>query len=751
MCSVPIGDLGGIHSCRTCCNGCCNSVRRVPLRTPAAQAAEKLDAKSVAFFESKIRPVLVNSCYECHSAKSAKVKGGLLLDTRDGIRKGGDKGHGIVPGKLEESLVVTAMQHTTLKMPPKAKLPDSVIADFEEWVKMGAPDPRDEAGVTAYKRLSLEEAKSFWSFKPVQKPQVPSVKDTDWARDDIDRFILAKLDEKGLKPVADADKRTLIRRVYFDLIGLPPTPEEVEAFLNDKTPEAFSKIVDKLLASPHYGERWGRHWLDVARYAETNGNTDNNPFPYAYKYRDYVIEAFNSDKPYTRFVQEQIAGDLLPSKDAKEKDSLVVATGFLALTSKPRPQNNPDYRFDLIADQIDVTSRAVLGLSVMCARCHDHKFDPISTKEYYGLAGVFDSTQMFSGATGKVGNGKGGVGGLLTLSDGSQAMGIREGKVIDCQVCLQGESTKLGESVPHGVLAVATPGAPPKFSKAQSGRLELANWLTTAENPMTARVAVNRIWLHLFGEGILRSPDNFGFLGERPSHPELIDHLASRFVDSGWSTKQLIRSMVLSHAYQMASTYDERTFNADPNNVLVWRMPQRRLEGEAIRDAVLAVSGRLDPTPAKGNPTEMIGGKGKKAVYGSKESNHRSVYLGVPRGAPLPEILAVFDIASPNLSVTQREITTVPIQALFMMNSNFIADQSMHLAERLLADTKLDDAGRVKLAYELAYTRLPTQAERARALDFIQKHAGTDKKTQTAAWASLGQAIYASAEFRYID
>jgi hypothetical protein len=687
----------------------------------------------------------VKSCYECHSAKSSKVQGGLLLDSRDGIRKGGDKGPAVVPGKPEDSLLILALRHDTLKMPPKSdKLPEAVLADFTHWVKIGAPDPRDGTAA-AYKKMTLEEAREHFAFKPLSKPATPKVRDAGWAKDDLDRFIFAKLQEKGLKPVADADRRTLLRRLSFDLIGLPPSPEQVEAFVNDKSAQALEKVVDELLQSPHFGERWGRHWLDLARYAESNGNADNTPFPHAWRYRDYVIAALNQDKPYDQFIREQIAGDLLPSKDAKAKDEQLTATGFLALTSKPRAQNNPDFRMDLVADQIDVTSRAVLGLSVMCARCHDHKFDPIPTREYYALAGIFDSTTMLFGAGGVKGKGAG-PGGLHALSDGGTVMGVKEGRIADAAICIRGDTTQKGETVPRGFLTVVNLNgqSAPTINRSGSGRLQLADWLTRPENPLTARVAVNRVWLHLFGRGLVNSPDNFGSLGEKPSHPELLDYLATRFIANGWSTKKLIRAVVLSRTYQLSSAHHAANYEADPDNVLVWRMSSRRLEAEPIRDAILAVAGRLDRTPPQGSLSTATAAK--RPTYSGKDASVRSVYLGIVRGAPLPELLALFDVASPNLVVAQREVTTVPTQSLYFLNSPWVVEQAKSFAQRLLTEKSMDDAGRVDLAYRLALARPATEREKAKALTYVQQ-AGANEK----AWTGFCQALFACAEFRYIQ
>jgi len=707
------------------------------------------DPKGIEFFENKIRPILATHCYECHSDKAAKLRASLRLDTREGVLRGGDTGPAIVPGKPAESLLLKSLQHdeAAKKMPPKTSLPAGAIADIEKWIAMGAPDPR--TGGPGYKRLTLEEARSFWSFVPVQNPPAPRIVTGAWPKTDADRFILARLEAKGLRPVADADRATLIRRLSFDLIGLPPTPEEVEAFIKDADPRAVEKLVDRLLGSSHIGERWGRYWLDLARYAESNGNADNTSFPEAWRYRDYVIKSVGADKPYDRFIREQIAGDLLAPAEGQTKDELLIATGFLALTSKPRAQNNPDFKYDLIADQIDVTARSVLGLSVMCARCHDHKFDPIATKEYYGLAGIFDSSVMLYGAAVRGGgnNKNAPKGEMHTLSSG-QAMGMKEGSVKECKVCLGGDSTKLGETAPRGFLRVATLGQAPSI-KSGSGRLELAEWLTSRDNPLTARVAVNRIWLHLFGQGLVKSADNFGFLGDKPSHPELLDHLAWQFMANDWSVKKLIRSLVLSRTYQLSSSFDAASYKADPDNILRWRMSQRRLDAEAFRDAILAVSGQLILTPATGSSATATA-RGNRTAYASKDIKNRSVYLAIVRGAPLSESLSIFDVANPNIVVAQREETTVPVQALYLMNSPFIIDQAKATAERLLSHNAADEAGRIDQAYRLCFARSATAAEKERAQKYLTGATQDLGGKRAEAWTSFCQALIASAEFRYI-
>jgi hypothetical protein len=717
-------------------------------------AAEKLDPKGVEFFESKIRPVLAKYCYECHSAKSSKVKGNLLLDTRAGIRAGGDTGPAVVPGKISESLIISSLKHEDFKMPPKERLPDSIVHDFETWIAMGAPDPRDGGSAKAYHTLTLEESKNFWSFKQPVKHSPPAVKNAAWAKTEIDKFLLAKMEEKNLHPAPDAKPAALLRRLHFDLVGLPPSAEEVDAFENSYAAnprQAIEKVVDALLASRHFGERWGRYWLDIARFAETNGNADNVPLPEAYRYRNYVIAAYNADKPYDQFIREQIAGDLLPAKNNAHRDELLTATGVFALTSKPRAQNNPDYKYDLLADQIDVATRAVLGLSVMCARCHDHKFDPISTKEYYSLAGIFDSSLMLWGTNGGAANGVKGarINGFHKLSDGGNAMGLREGTPNDIAVCIRGESKDLGEIVPRGYLKAVSVSDAPEINRQQSGRLELAQYMSSRYNPFTARVAVNRIWQHLFGQGIVRTPDNFGNLGEKPTHPELLDYLALRFVDLGWSTKKMIREIVLTRAYQMSSAHDDANYKLDPDGLYVWRMPTRRLDAEAIRDAVMFVSGALNLEPMQGTMIGTLQGGKKNITNGAAESNHRSVYQAILRGRPMPEVLSLFDLASPNLIVAQREVTTVPAQALFLMNSNFIRNHSRQFADRLLAAKGVSDAQRVDLAYKMAFGRNATQEERDRTLGYLNEFA--KDSMPAAAWQTFCQTLYAAAEFRYIE
>jgi cytochrome c553 len=802
----------------------------------AAVATGGVDAGQLEFFEKNIRPVLADKCYKCHSAQSEKVKGGLLLDTREGIRQGGDSGHAVVPGNVGESLLIKALRYTDkdTAMPPQksgGKLPDNVIADFEKWVKMGAPDPREGKAVVAKKEIDFTKAREFWAFKAPQAAPVPDVSDKAWPRTDLDRHVLAGIEAKGLKPVADADKRSLIRRTYFDLIGLPPTPEDMDAFFKDKSPDAFVKVVDRLLASPQFGERWGRHWLDVARYAESTGKERNFTFPEAWRYRDYVVGAFNADKPYDEFIREQIAGDLLPAKDAAERNEHLIATGFLAIGTKSlNEKNKTQFEMDLVDEQIDVTSRAVLGLTAACARCHDHKFDPIPTKDYYALAGIFRSSRTFFGTAGGQKNKNGSP--LLTLNAVSQpavpqpatapaadaalkallaqnpkraqrfaamtpdqqakaierikangklgridapaaaqtpaatagagqAMGVQDGRPGDCPIYVRGEVDNIGPTVPRGFLTILTPGGMPSINSQHSGRLELADWLAGTGNPLTARVMANRVWLNLFGEGIVPTADNFGATGEKPSNPALLDYLATRFMSDGWSVKKLIRNIVLSRTYQLSGNFDAKNYEADPDNVLVWRASPRRLDAEAIRDAILAASGQLTLTPPVGSVVANVGegyiGKGIRPATFNVNANYRSVYLPIVRDF-VPEMLGIFDFAEPSLVVAARETTNVPSQSLFMMNSAFVLENSRALAKRLLAMSQYDYSQRITMAYMLTLSRPPSEAERARADKFLRSEAqglipaknGKAQEAGEIAWATFCQALFACAEFRYL-
>jgi hypothetical protein len=807
------------------------------LSVPAAysEISETPDKTQLEFFEKNIRPVLSSKCYKCHSAESKDVKGGLLLDTREGSRDGGDSGHAVVAGDIDESLIIKALkwQDKDMRMPPQkegGKLPDNVIADFEQWIKMGAPDPRTGGAKVVKKNADTGKGKDFWAFQSPKASPPPDVKDSAWPRSDIDRFVLAAQEAKGLHPVADADRRTLIRRVYFDLIGMPPSPAEIEAYLKDESPDAFEKVVDQLLSSPRFGERWARHWLDVARYAESTGKERNVTYPTAWRYRDYVIAAFDADKPYDQFIREQIAGDLLPASDTRERNEHLVATGFLAIGVKGLNEKNAEqFRMDEIDEQIDTTTRAVLGLTVACARCHDHKFDPVPQRDYYALAGIFRSTRSYYGTNDANAKRNRHVTPLLTLapeegdsaistepsqpskampsvapsrpfaakrlqklaarnsqkaaelrqrlqranagaeirpdrdpSAADRCMGVGEGKPSNCNVLVRGEISQPGENVPRGFVTVLNAASAPAIPGNQSGRLELAQWLTSPSNPLTARVEVNRIWLHLFGRGLVRTADNFGVNGEMPSNPQLLDALAVQFMSDGWSEKRFIRSIVLSRTYQLASTANAAATEVDPDNILLWRASPRRLDAEAIRDAILTASGQMQTNPPHGSVVANIGdgniGKGRKpAMLSNIEAEYRSVYLPIVRDFT-PEVLEIFDFAEPSLVVAGRDVTNVPSQALYLMNNSFVREQAAAMCKRILA-TQISYSERITLAYELALSRPPSAVERARADRYLLDEARSlipvkNGRTNDAAelsWSTFCQALFACAEFRYLQ
>jgi len=799
----------------------CQDPPRVPSDEPEPA---KLDPAGVRFFEQKIRPVLVQHCYSCHSANTKKPRGDLRLDSRAGLLKGGTSGPALVPGKVEDSLLIQALHYDDLAMPPPGKLPASVIADFEHWVAMGAPDPRDGTAAWGTRGIDLEAGRQFWAFQAPRRHPTPAVKDVDWPRGEVDRFILARLEAVGLRPVADADRLTLLRRVTIDLLGLPPTPEEMDAFLADKKPGAFERVVDRLLASPHFGERWGRHWLDVARYADSNGKDENLTFHEAWRYRDYVIASFNSDKPLDRFLQEQLAGDLLPADSVAQRDVQLTATGFLVVGPKMLFDRDPLKRkMDVVDEQIDTVGRALLGLTVACARCHDHKFDPIPNADYYALAGVFASTRTLDGikennplVSGWMLRPLGAEGerlrtarlahqqklealgealrqaradllgweGRPTAADAGPriaagrarvkelevaeralaaapppapglAMAVRdEDPPADVPINIRGNPHAAGALVPRGFLRVASAAVPPTVPACRSGRRELAEWLTDRAHPLTARVLVNRAWLHLFGQGLVRSVDDFGAQGERPSHPELLDDLAVRFMEDGWSMKRLVRTLVLSRTYQLAAQEGAAAVRIDPENRLCWHAPCRRLEAEVLRDAMLCVSGRLDRSmggSAVASLSEFATNNGGKGGIATDQNVRRSVYLPVIRN-DLPALFEAFDFADPDVCTGKRSATLVPTQALYLMNSPFVMDQARHAAIRLRAEAA-DDPARLTLLYRRALGRAPAPVEWEAARLFLHEQcraaSATGPDAELEAWAAVCQAVFGCADFRF--
>jgi hypothetical protein len=770
-----------------------------------------------AFFEKKVRPVLAEHCYACHSTRAKKVKANLLVDSRAGLLKGGDTGPAIVPGQPDKSLLIQVLYHGDAgNMPPKGKLPGAVIADLKQWVKMGAPWPKEATAKTGSTLDTTVIAKGHWAFRSLQKQKPPAVKDPSLAWSDIDRFILARLDAAGLEPGPLADRRTLIRRVTFDLTGLPPTPQEVASFLEDKTPDAFTRVVDRLLASPHFGERWGRHWLDVARYADSSGGGANMIYYHAWRYRDYVINSFNRDKPFDQFMVEQIAGDKLPAADDDQRREQLIATGFMMLGALELAEYDKEkLRMDIVDEQIDSLGRVFLGLTLGCARCHDHKFDPVPTRDYYALAGILRSTvtmskteafgvislpsrrllpvlperqDAFQAARESLREAEDELACLqvayrsappetkkeilaqITAAQarvqqhrsqldkiGQYALALEdERQPADYRVCIRGDAHNLGPVVPRGFLTVVDAPAL-AIERGQSGRLELARSLTRSEDPLPSRVLVNRVWHWLFGVGLVPTVDNFGTKGDLPSHPELLDFLAQRFRDEGWRIKPLVRAIVLSRVYQQASDSEATRAKRDPENRLFWRHDRRRLEAEEIRDSVLTASGQLDL--AMGGPTHTYTGRLGVDLQGSALKNadpwrRRGVYLPVYRGGYTLDMFQVFDFPDSGLVSGRRSVTTVPTQALFLMNSPFLMDQAGHIAKRLLS-LPGTPAARLRSAYWMLLSRAPTQAEERRDLRFLTDYAEANKpakgSAEEAAWAALAHALMASNEFRFLD
>ncbi|WP_245817982.1 DUF1549 domain-containing protein [Granulicella rosea] len=801
-----------------------------PVRTSAVAYPRPATPEQLAYFEKNVRPILVNRCYNCHS-DAFKEAGGLRVDVGISIFSGGNEGPVIIPGHPEKSLLIERVKtaDTKKRMPQESteSLPAEEVAILERWIKDGAawPDETEKLPQTparlavAYPRLR----QSFWSWQALTDPQPPVVANNTWSLTSVDRFLLAKMQEKKLAPVKDADAVTLIRRVSYDLTGLPPTPAEVKAFERDHSEQAYTKLVDRLLASQQFGERWGRHWLDVARYAESSGPSRNMPYPNAWRYRDYVIDAVNRDVPYNRFLQEQLAGDLLPSATPAEHDRLLTATGFLALGPKDVNQRfKARFKMDNVDDQIDTVARSTMALTVSCARCHDHKFDPIPATDYYALAGIFTSTVDASG----LGSRMGGAGldyyepkqlGYLhaaelapaipqkqlddlkaardaakkeldaarekdaaaakanpahaPLSDvekqkrlelqrkfvqlredyqlaadlGERGYGVhsvRDGVVADTTVRIRGVEERHGPAVPRGFLTVVNLPDTPRIPADHSGRLELAQWITRADNPLTSRVYVNRVWAHLFGAGIVLSLDNFGTTGDQPSNPELLDYLAQDFVRNGWSTKKLVRELVLTRAYRLGSEVPAEYRDIDPADRYVWRHAPRRLEAEEVRDSILASSGQLDLKQPQGSPTMALrmieirddGPVVDSVLSAADRSRYRSIYLPLLRDE-IPRPLAAFDPVTQTLVTGKRDETTVPTQALFMLNSPFVRQQSRLLADRLLANRQSSDAGRIREAYQRVLGHAPTAQDTARVNAFLARYSATWGKAHPASTA----------------
>ena len=797
------------------------------------------------FFESKIRPVLVANCVKCHGPE--KQKSGLRLDSRAALLAGGEQGPSIIPGKADESLLIAAVRHEDdLKMPPSKKLPVDQVADLTRWITMGAPWPgstdAEPASTSTIRKSGLaitDKDRAHWAFQSIKRPSSPSVHNLAWVANPIDAFILAKLDAKGLRPSPPASKLELARRLYYDLTGLPPTPREAEAFISNPSPNAYEQLVDRLLDSPHYGEKWGRHWLDLVRYAETNSYERDNPKPSAWRFRDYVIKSFNADKPIDRFISEQLAGDEIAPGDI---DALT-ATGYYRLGIwDDEPTDRDQARFDGLDDIVATTTQVFLGMTVDCARCHDHKIDPIPQKDYYRFVSFFHNINHFhnGGPTDEfpilhgpidkaaheahlldlkskqndlkskietienelLANASQGGASLksadvrkLITTDGTKLLGAERIKVYnalsrelmaaelekpsketvlfvteagpiapDTFVLLRGNPHVPGDKIEPGfltVLGTPPPAIPAPGSKAKTTgrRTALAAWITSPTNPLTSRVLANRVWQYHFGRGLVRSPNNFGTQGDKPTHPELLDWLASELVSNGWRLKSLHKLILTSNAYQMSSRPNPEAAAKDAMNDTFWRYDMRRLTAEEVRDSVLAVSGSLNPKMYGPGvfpeiPAEVMAGQSQPGYGWGKssreESNRRSIYVHVKRSLLTP-ILESFDLAETDRSSPVRFSTTQPTQALAMLNGKFLNEQAAILAERLKREAGPEPISQVRLALQFATCRPPADNEIKRGAALLSSLQTQDGISPDEALKTFSLVVLNLNEFLFLD
>jgi len=796
-----------------------------------------LSTRAVDVFRDQVEPILRQRCYECHS-HAGKIKGGLTLDSPSGWQKGGESGPALVPGALDQSRLIKAVHYATpdLEMPPKAKLPASEIAILEQWVAAGAPDPREAVIVAAKKGVDIEAGRKHWAYQPVRETAPPPVRDKAWPLNEVDAFLLAKLESAGLHPGAAAEAHTWLRRVTFDLTGLPPTEAEIAAFIAVPSLQAHERVVDRLLDSKAYGERWARHWLDLVGYAEQIGTEGKIFAEHAWRYRDYLLKSFSADKPFDRFIREQIAGDLLPAASPQERRENLIATGFIVLGDVDiNSIDKLKMEYDFVDSQVSKVGTAFLGMTLGCVRCHDHKFDAIGQQDYYGIAGMFRSTKttfrtnlgIWSNVyrvplpempedraaasehqkhlttwhqekdkltaelkpleaalkdkahtespetkkhraelTTQIQTLEGKIAHAEYFDPGKpQALAVADvAEPADMRLTIRGNPYALGDTMPRGLVRVAMWAPQPQIPARQSGRLQLADWIADVRHPLTARVAVNRVWQKLFGEGLVRSVDYFGIRGESPTHPELLDYLAHRFVKEGWSQKKLIRLLALSRAYRMTSSAGENAHasESDPENRLLWHMNRQRLDAESIRDAMLAASGRLAaPAGGPGLPLEFpenVSGLPLKpksnhpqfAIKTERPSQNyeRTLYLPVVRtGTQLgsARLRDVFDFPQPAQITGKRNETTVPTQSLYLLNADLIRQRAADLAGDLLATTKDSDPSRIARLWLRVLNRPVTAAEQADALAFLKD---TSPATPAAtAWTELARALFGTNEF----
>lgn len=807
-------------------------------------AADGPSDDAIRDFRSNVLPILKAKCLKCHGL-GEKPKGGLKLTTRAAILEGGDSGPAIDPEDLDGSVFLQAIHYDGLEMPPSGKLPEKEVRILEKWVKAGAPWPEglDLANVTIGQ--ITEEDRAYWAYVPPKPVVPPTVRNQAWVTSPIDAFILAGLEEKGLQPVAEADRRTLIRRLSYDLTGLPPSPEEVDEFVRSTDPAAYEKAIDKYLASPHYGERWARHWLDVVRYAETNGYERDGPKPYAWRYRDYVIRSFNDDKPFDRFVREQIAGDEIAEK-AWNADAVIAAGYYRLGVWDDEPADPLQARYDELDDVVATTAQTFLGMTMNCARCHDHKIDPVPQRDYYRFLAFFvdvprlsndrnvrssnsladistpeDKARYqaeFAARQTKIGELKAAMEAIeneailkMPAEEQRAAEGLDRPQVVAKikgflpaeiwtryeklrdertelekrpdprrelalsvnNVFVRPEPTRLlARGNPHSPTDVVEPGFPgvletrePAIPEPSEGakkagrRTVLADWIARADNPLTARVFVNRIWQHHFGRGIVSTPNDFGQYGERPTHPELLDWLANDFVAGGWKMKRLHKLICLSSTYRMSSVADAKAMEADPANLLLWRFPMRRLSAEEVRDSMLEVAGLLDrrlhgesiypKIPAEVLAGQSVPGQGWPTSK-PEDSNRRSIYVHVKRSLRLP-ILNMYDQADTDTSCPARYVTTVPTQALGHFNGVFTQEVAEAFARRLAKEEPADEAARVRRGIRLTTGREPSETEIREDLALVHRLIGQERLSPERAWVQYAVLLLNTNEFMHIE
>jgi hypothetical protein len=814
----------------------------------AGQPALPSESEKQRFFENQVQPLLQSTCFKCHGGES-KIKGGLRLTSRAAILKGGDTGPAVSLDNPAASLLLKAIswKDEDLQMPPKEKLTPEKIAILTKWIELGLPYTDSPGAIASTepqpKRLSPpinEETKKFWSYQPIHRPPVPTVGETQWVKNPIDAFILQKLEASALGHANPSSKTALLRRAYYDLTGLAPSPQDVDTFVADDSPNAFERVIDRLLASPQYGEKWGRHWLDVVRFAETNSFERDSVKPNAWRYRDYVIQSFNADKPFDQFVREQIAGDEFehPTPDS------IIATGFYRLGPwDDEPSDKPQARFDELDDIVTTVGQGFLGMTMNCARCHDHKIDPIAQRDYYSLVAFFNNIAPYQ-TTGpniladiipadqqkaheqeveslarRRDDLKGRIAAyeqlvLSRLTDDEraqiekpkkreeilgpkilaatnadefrrykdlrqqlkeledrksavpQALCVKEtsSTPVPTFILKRGSAANPGEQVHPAFPQVLSPpnvtlSAPKPGQRTTGLRTQLANWLTSKDNPLVARVIVNRLWQHHFGRGIVRSPNDFGFGGDKPTHPELLDYLASELIANGWHLKALHKQIMMSSAYQMSSAPNPAALATDPQNDLFWRFDMRRLTAEELRDSILQVTGQLNLK--MGGPGiypeiskmilagQSVPGQGWN-TSSPEEAARRSVYIHIKRSLVVP-LLAAFDGPDNDFTCPARFTTTQSTQALMMLNSDMINHQAKLFAQRLQKESGNSPEGQVRLALRLAFSRTPTDNEITRGVTFMQSLKQKYNTTEETALTQFALLVLNLNEFAYID